>query len=89
MNFTFLYFLSDCSLVAPFVANATSSYDAGVAFTGGYTFGSGEVTFECWPNYEFSLDETIQEVECVEEGWDTTHLQHCVLGESQKAVSLG
>ena len=67
--------------MSPFVANATSTYDHFLALIGAYTNGSGEVTFECLPGYEWSLDEKIQTFECVEEGWDTNALQHCVLGE--------
>ena len=40
---------------------------------------------ECLPGYEWSLDQTFQTFDCIEDGWNVTDLHHCLLGKIQFA----
>ena len=72
-----------CSWKTPTVKNATYENADGSAFdeTAFNSHLDDEITAICVPGYEFAFNETKQTIICKNEGWDTTAVVDCRVGE--------
>ena len=83
-NFTlsclsYLHIPSGCESLNPDIGNASTNYVPGTAYS--HTSSDNEITVTCNPGYEWNLGKTVQNLECLADGWDLSSIEPCRLGE--------